>query len=236
MLVQSHACLCELKRCVFSRFLQKEIHAVYCIKSSAHPHPTLSVVTVDQETQLMRRIFKACGFSLSELLTLRAVWPQAAEQHLADIRKLQYQLNIGWSWSQSDHTLAWDNRHHFAGHSRFLVQLAKSIDSNNDEQVSEVLRVLGMEKTVTCDDLGCSKSMCRPSLTANDAVELLSFQTKQGKPIKSPQVSKYTVCLFCFRTFHGNYLFVRCCSSSARLPFRCLNKSMMKYSSVFCTN
>ena len=78
----------------------------------------------------MIKAFKLCGFEVPALIAMRAVspsWEWAADFCLDEVVKLLACLPTH-VFSTVERELLWQNRRHFVGHSRWLVQLLHSMD------------------------------------------------------------------------------------------------------------
>lgn len=67
-------------------------------------------------------------------------WNKIANYHLSRFFQLQYHLQ-GIPFHQRDRNMLWANRHHFSGHSRWMVQLVRSIRYQTAEGLQQLPEV-----------------------------------------------------------------------------------------------
>ena len=121
-------------------------------------------------------VFKLCRLEVPELLRLRDVtrsWGLAAQGCIADMGRLLTLLPTH-VFTDEERQLLWVNRRHLCGHSRWMVQLMKAVEWDSGSAAEEVLQLLSGPGVITCEDLGCDAGCCKPELTPDDALELLS--------------------------------------------------------------
>lgn len=75
--------------------------------------------------------------------------------------------------TQNQKSLLNNNARHFAGHSKYLAQLIKYCDWQNENEVNNVLQAISAKKNCDCSDLLCM-STCSSELKFDDIINVLS--------------------------------------------------------------
>jgi len=88
-----------------------------------------------------------------------------------NLREIQYYLPKH-KLTKYEKKFLWMNRNYFAGHSKWLVQLVKSIDWSDFDKANIILELLTREKEIRCLNLLCSRH-CKKKIYVSDAIELL---------------------------------------------------------------
>lgn len=111
---------------------------------------------------------------------------QTANYHLSRIFEMQYYLP-NHKYSEYDRKVLWANRHHFVGHSKWMIQLLRSIDFESNDgvgKISEAKRLMQMHlhydeninlnlRKARCWDLMCTRD-CYHGFLPSDAVQMLN--------------------------------------------------------------
>ncbi len=138
-------------------------------------------------------IFEIIELDIVDLKNIRFVcktWCQLANYFLSKIREVQYYM-IDHQYTEFDRRILWINRRYFIGHSKWLIQLLKSIDYEDYDtkisKIGEILRLLKDEKPIiTCWQLMCTRQ-CKKIPTPEDGLILLD------KSIKLNAIRKFAI-------------------------------------------
>lgn len=105
-----------------------------------------------------------------KLATVSKAYNKIAKFYLNNFKQIQFYLP-DHKYSQRERTNLWINRKYFAGHSRWLIPLIKSIDwkSISVYDKKEVIDLLYKPRKYPCSNLMCC-GQCNPSLTPEDAI------------------------------------------------------------------
>ncbi len=141
------------------------------------------------------QVFDIMNFNIPELLFLRCVckqWQQVSNYFLSRIREIQYYLS-DHKYSDFDKKVLWKNRHYIMGHSRWIVQLLKSIDyedyittKDKLDEISTLIQNCANNRVLNCWQLMCTRN-CNKKLIAEDCLNLLD------KSIKSKFIKKFAI-------------------------------------------
>lgn len=99
------------------------------------------------------------------------LWHSASNYCLSIFRELQYKLPTA-DFTKEDKKLLWLNNQYFPGHSKYLVQLIKACDS--EEDINKVIKLLQQPKTISCKSLMCNRN-CKHTMSSSDSIDLLGF-------------------------------------------------------------
>lgn len=137
------------------------------------------------------RIFEEAQLNIMELMIIGHVtkdYEDAACLLLTNFREIQYKMSIE-ELTQKEKKILWINRNFLGGHSRWMVQLIKSIDhyipleltDNLEEEtktkVSQhevVEEIIMSKKKNSCLNIMCSR-FCSEEIEMNDALDLIRF-------------------------------------------------------------
>ena len=122
------------------------------------------------------KIFEACQLTLGELNTLGSyspVWKNAANFIMAKFREIQYKLSIEDLTIQEKRML-WINRNHLSGHSRWMVQLIKATNLNNQYARSILEKLIKKHRKNRCRDLMCTR-FCSNTIRITDMLDLIRY-------------------------------------------------------------
>ncbi|MDP2436224.1 MAG: FYVE zinc finger domain-containing protein [archaeon] len=108
-------------------------------------------------------------FLLNRARLLSPLWYRAASQSINTLRSLQH---ISWHVPLSDYQkeFLWNNRRAFVGHPRWMLQVARSVDSTNPADLRELCQLLKHGTRF----LSCAKLRCSPLHCTNDPLSLVS--------------------------------------------------------------
>jgi hypothetical protein len=105
---------------------------------------------------------------------------QFSTDQLSQFRVMQYRV-ITHKFLRAEQDMLWQNRHYFAGHSNWLVQLVRSInyETIQPQQLAEVVTLLrAKEKNTTCWNLMCGRT-CR-ALDSECAIQMLNQSVRDN--------------------------------------------------------
>ena len=108
---------------------------------------------------------------LKKISLLNKSFNKAANYCISNFRDIQYYLPKQ-SLSQHEKNMLWVNKHFIAGHSKWIVQLIKSVDWGDLEKVNVVLEILTSKKNTNCLQMMCCRQ-CQKKISASDSIELL---------------------------------------------------------------
>ena len=106
-----------------------------------------------------------------KMAQVNKAWNRLARFYLSNFRQIQFYLP-DHKFTQRECQLLWVNRHFFAGHSRWLIPLIKSIhwktiSVHDKKQIIDLLR--NQSRTHTCKQLMCN-GQCNIQFTPEDAI------------------------------------------------------------------
>jgi hypothetical protein len=109
--------------------------------------------------------------TLKQLAQINYEWKKGAIFCLSLIRELQYRLPTK-QYTQNERLLLWMNREYFCGHSKWIYQLLRVVDWNNEYISTELLNIINKEKINECAEIFCTKS-CSANLAYIDIIYLM---------------------------------------------------------------
>lgn len=127
-------------------------------------------------------VFSIIKLSIKDLNRIKAVsenWMRAANYCLTIFKNTQYKLP-NETFSDMDKRALWSNIKYLNKHSKYLFQLLKVI--NDEEEFFTIMECFNHDKNTTCYDMMCTKS-CREKLTTIDIINLLSYYFSNGVQI-----------------------------------------------------
>ena len=128
-----------------------------------------------KRVQKLIQMFKMIDTDLLDLYNFIKVcqsWKDASIHILSKFREIQYKLP-SQELTKKEKQELWINKEYLIGHSRWMLQLIKSIDYSNTEQVNTLANLLKKNKKITnCIHTMCTRC-CNSQLSAEDALELL---------------------------------------------------------------
>lgn len=98
---------------------------------------------------------------------------KASAHLLAQFREIQYKLPSR-ALTKMDKNMLWNNRYYLIGHSKWLLQLIKSVENDVSKQRKVCDLLNDNDNKISCNKLMCDKH-CYNGLSAEDAIELLRY-------------------------------------------------------------
>jgi phosphatidylinositol 3-kinase len=97
-------------------------------------------------------------------------WYKISKFYLQSLKEIQYYLP-DHKYTKKEREILWINRNYFAGHSKWLIPLIKSIEWNNitTEEKKEITELLYKKKCFTCAYLSCSIG-CNEIFSPEDSI------------------------------------------------------------------
>lgn len=122
------------------------------------------------------QIFDIIGFDVLDfkryIKPVCTTWRHLANSYLSTFREVQYKLPGLNSINNFEKRILWINRKHLACHSKYLIQLLKSVKTS--QEIIEAISITKSTiKITTCKELMCTR-MCESQLTPEDVLDLLS--------------------------------------------------------------
>ena len=105
-----------------------------------------------------------------KMASVSKAYNKIAKFYLSVFRDIQYYLP-DHVYTTREKKLLWENRKYFAGHSRWIIPLIKSIDWKTIliQDKREILDILYKPRSVSCEMLMCNQK-CNESFTPEDAI------------------------------------------------------------------
>jgi hypothetical protein len=122
------------------------------------------------------KVFELCQFTIKDLNVLAKLsvdWEDAAKFLLSKFREIQYKLSIE-ELTQHEKRLLWINRNYLTGHSRWMVQLVKATDLNNEKSVLILEQLIYKKKMNRCWDIMCTR-FCSETIGITDMLDLIRY-------------------------------------------------------------
>jgi len=122
------------------------------------------------------KLFEMCNFDIKDLNMLSKIcseWEDASKFILLKFREIQYKLSIEELTSKEKEML-WINRRYLIGHSRWIIQLIKSIDKNVDTNICLIDKLISNKKKNSCDDMLCTR-FCTETIGLTDILDLVLY-------------------------------------------------------------
>lgn len=122
------------------------------------------------------KVFELCQFTIKDLNVLSKLsvdWEDAAKFLLSKFREIQYKLSIE-DLTQNEKRLLWINRNYLTGHSRWMVQLVKATDLDNDKSVLILEQLMYKKKMNKCWDIMCTR-FCSETIGITDMLDLIRY-------------------------------------------------------------
>lgn len=137
--------------------------------------------------RMIIRVFEEAELNIIELALLSHLlkdFEDAVKLLLSRFRDIQYKMSIE-RLTKKDKNMLWINRNFLCGHSRWMVQLIKSIDyytpsdltdsmANRLSKQDVVSNLVILNKKNSCRDVMCSR-FCSDKIELNDAMDLIHF-------------------------------------------------------------
>jgi hypothetical protein len=136
-------------------------------------------------------IFKLVKLDINDLNNLLMVsksWHSAAMHCIIRFKEIQFILPMQ-QLSKDQKEILWINRNYLCGHSKWLLQLIKSVNFCNDNKNKELVRIINTSQLCKCIKIFCTNK-CNEGLIAEDALELLLYD------IDNPNIQSYIVTSF----------------------------------------
>ena len=127
-----------------------------------------------QKIWLYINVFRILDINIKDFVKLSLInrdFNRASNYCISNFRDIQYYLPKQ-KISQYEKKLLWNNKHLLCGHSKWIVQLIKSLDWNDLEKANTVLQLLTKKKNINCIRMMCSRH-CKKNISASDSIELL---------------------------------------------------------------
>jgi phosphatidylinositol 3-kinase len=136
----------------------------------------------DEKIWLYVNIFKILDlnlFDLKKIAFINKKFYKAVTYCISIFRDIQYFIPK-YQFTCHEKKILWINRNYLCGHSKWLVQLLKSLDWCDITKVNIVLKLLIQEKQTNCIDMMCSRH-CSTKLDASEAIDLLYINNNHLK-------------------------------------------------------
>jgi Phosphatidylinositol 3- and 4-kinase/Phosphoinositide 3-kinase family, accessory domain (PIK domain)/FYVE zinc finger len=146
-------------------------------------------ITQFECVQKLIHIFSLLDLDIFDYKNIKGVcrlWQHLANYYMSIFRELQYKLP-NTELSKFERYVLWTNRKYLTRHSRYLVQLLRSV-TDPDRTVEALKIVLSKEKNTKCRDLMCTR-WCEERIAPENALDLL------GPSISSIEIKKFAVSL-----------------------------------------
>jgi phosphatidylinositol 3-kinase len=136
------------------------------------------------EQKKFSRISQCFQYLFLDIITLKQIavinyeWKKGVIFCLSLLRELQYRLPTK-EFSQNERVLLWMNRGYFSGHSKWLYQLLRVLDWDNEYIYNELIVILKGEKKYICGEIFCTK-YCRDNINFIDIIYLLNLYWKKN--------------------------------------------------------
>lgn len=127
------------------------------------------------------KVFQFCKFDIRDLNILSRIsedWKDAVKFCLSRFRDIQYKLSIE-QLTQNEKNILWNNNKYLTGHSRWLVQLVKSTDMNNMNNMMILEQLLYKKRINRCSDTKCSR-FCSEKIDINDMLDIIRHNTNNN--------------------------------------------------------
>jgi hypothetical protein len=130
-----------------------------------------------EEQKKFSRISQCFQYLFLDIMTLKNIasinyeWKKGSLFCLSLIRELQYRLPTK-QYHQNERIILWMNREYFSGHSKWIYQLLRVVDWNNEYIYTELLNILNGVKKYECAEIFCTKT-CTDSIDYIDMIYLL---------------------------------------------------------------
>jgi hypothetical protein len=122
------------------------------------------------------KVFEFCKFDIRDLnilSTISADWEDAVKFCLSKFRDIQYKLSIE-ELTPDEKKILWINRNYLTGHSRWMVQLVKAVNMNNDTDMLILEQLMYKKRINKCWDTKCSR-FCSETIGINDMLDLIRY-------------------------------------------------------------
>merc|ERR1711871_11713 len=119
-------------------------------------------------------VLRILDLNLKDIIKISLInkeFNRAANYCISNFRDIQYYLPKQ-NLSSHEKKLLWNNRNLLCGHSKWMVQLIKSLDWGELEKVNIVLELLTKKKNSNCIQMMCSRH-CKKTISVSDSIELL---------------------------------------------------------------
>jgi phosphatidylinositol 3-kinase len=129
-----------------------------------------------QKVKELIQVFKILGYNILDLHKYSKVchsWRKASLHLLSKFREIQYKLPT-YLFTKEEKIILWNNRRYLVYHSKWILQLIKSIDYQDNKKMDELMDLLFSKKKrkVKCIYTMCTR-YCSHEFTAEDAIELI---------------------------------------------------------------
>ena len=138
------------------------------------------------KVQKLITIFK--NFDIRQLKTLSAIctsWNKASQYWLSKIKHIQNKLPTT-KLTNMEKEILWRNKHFFGGHSKWLLQIIKSIHYGNYRKMFYLTDLIKQNKKYKCSNILCSNK-CNEFIEPENILELLSHH------IENDTIRKYLI-------------------------------------------
>ena len=108
--------------------------------------------------------------SYKKMASVSKSWYKISKFYLQSLKEIQYYLP-DHKYTKKEREMLWINRNYFAGHSKWLIPLIKSIEWNDitTEEKKEITELLYKKKCFQCNYLSCSLG-CNESFSPEDSI------------------------------------------------------------------
>ena len=139
-------------------------------------------------------VFQIIGLDIVDIETVSKVckvWNKSATYYFSYFREIQYLLPFHVH-TPNEKKILWNNRNYLPGHSKLLLELFKSTDWNDSEQVKEVLKIANEKKQKDCWDLMCTR-YCNETFQIEDCLEMLLIPNTVVKSMSIKKLSELSI-------------------------------------------
>jgi hypothetical protein len=150
------------------------------------------------EQKKFSKISQCFQYMYLDIMTLKSIanvnyeWKKGSLFCLSLIRELQYRLPTK-EYLQNERVLLWMNREYFSGHSKWIYQILRVVDWNNEYIYTEILNILNDKKKYECAEIFCTKS-CSSQIDYIDILYLLKqhwLNSDLNNPIVDYLIDKF---------------------------------------------
>ena len=134
------------------------------------------------------KLFEMCKFDIKDLNLLSKIcseWEDASKFILLKFREIQYKLSVE-ELTNKEKEMLWINRRYLTGHSRWIIQLIKSIDKTIDVNICLIDKLISTKKKNSCIDMLCTR-FCTETIGITDILDLILYNSNYET------ISKYII-------------------------------------------
>jgi phosphatidylinositol 3-kinase len=137
--------------------------------------PCLTYVKEMKEFARLVAVFKHMDIKqLFSLTSVSKLWYKAAMYCLAKFRDIQYRLPTK-QFTKWDKAILFANMDYIKGHNRWLVQVIRSVNNDDRDEIKKIVEFLSEKRKYTCWNTMCYNK-CKKQLTSENVIELLHYK------------------------------------------------------------